>query len=79
VTLFDARSGDARTFPASRGRLENRRVFITELQEALDRPLTSTEREETLLLVRWFSMIYCVNALPEPSWSGAHQRDAPVE
>jgi hypothetical protein len=38
--------------------LIDRRVSSTELQEALEHPLTSSEREETLSLVRWFCRRY---------------------
>ena len=38
--------------------LIDRRVSGAELQEVLDRPLTSREREDTLSLVRWFRRRY---------------------
>jgi hypothetical protein len=60
-----------RTAASRLGRLVERHVTADELQQALARPLTASEREETLALVRWFTRRY-----PTPLERLAYARQA---
>jgi hypothetical protein len=51
----------------------NRRVSVSELREAVERPLTVEEREEILSLARWFRRRY-----PTPFARLAYVRQAYV-